>query len=324
MSKKLTIEEFIKRAKSVHGNKYDYSKTEYNGMFENVCIICPIHGEFFQSPVNHLKGKGCQICGHISTWDKRGRLNTNKVIGLFKEVHGDKYDYSKVEYHDMKTKVCIICPIHGEFWQTPEKHIKRHFGCPKCGVIKRATKRILSSEEFIKRAKNVHGDKYDYSKINYVDSHTKVCIICPIHGEFWQTPNKHLMGQECPECNDRLNKNECKLWRKLLEKYNDFEIIHEYHNTNILGRKSIDIFFPNQKLGIEYQGGQHFKPIKMFGGYEGFLKIAQRDKEKYHECKNNGIKLFYYTNEIWNVTDNYIDKVYTNFDKLCEEIDKYL
>ena len=321
MGKKLTLEEFIKRARIIHGDKYDYSKVEYNGMFNKVCIICPIHGEFWQTPVNHLKGKGCSSCGHILTWDKRGRIDTNKIVELFKEVHGNKYDYSKVKYHDMKTKVCIICPIHGEFWQTPEKHIKRMFGCPKCGVMKRSFKKILSLEDFIGKAKKIHGNKYDYSKVNYINSHTKICIICPIHGEFWQTPNKHLQGQECPECNARNNKHECNLWRKLLEKYKGIEIIHEYHNSNIFGKKSIDIYFPSEKIGVEYQGGQHFKPIKMFGGYNGFLKIAERDKKKYEECLNNGIKLFYYTDEKWNITENYIDKVYTNFEELCKAID---
>jgi very-short-patch-repair endonuclease len=324
MSKKLNLNVFVERAREIHGDKYNYSQSEYTGMLEKIKIICPEHGEFWQTPANHLKGKGCPTCGHILTWNKRGRINTDKVIELFKEIHGDKYDYSRVQYRDMKTKVCIICPLHGEFWQTPEKHIKRGFGCPKCGVIKRSQNKILSIDDFIEKARTIHGDKYDYSKVEYINSHTKVCIICPEHGEFWQTPNKHLSGNECPECNDRKNKHECKLWRNLQEKYANENIIHEYHNKEILGRKSIDIYFPGRKIGIEYQGGQHFRPVKYFGGYNKFLEIAKRDKEKYDECTNNGIKLFYYTDETWNVTDNYIDKVYTNFNELCSRIDEIL
>jgi hypothetical protein len=324
MSKKLNLNVFVERAREIHGDKYDYSQSEYTGMLEKIKIICPEHGEFWQTPANHLKGKGCPTCGHILTWNKRGRINTDKVIELFKEIHGDKYDYSKVQYRDMKTKVCIICPLHGEFWQSPEKHIKRGFGCPKCGVIKRSQNKILSIDDFIEKARTIHGDKYDYSKVEYINSHTKVCIICPEHGEFWQTPNKYLSGNECPECNDRKNKHECKLWRNLQEKYANENIIHEYHNKEILGRKSIDIYFPGRKIGIEYQGGQHFRPVKYFGGYNKFLEIAKRDKEKYDECTNNGIKLFYYTDETWNVTDNYIDKVYTNFNELCSRIDEIL
>ncbi|MBO6253808.1 MAG: DUF723 domain-containing protein [Bacteroidaceae bacterium] len=324
MSKKLNLDTFVERARKIHGDKYDYSQSTYAGMLEKIKIICPEHGEFWQTPANHLKGKGCPTCGHIITWNKRGRIDTDKVIELFKNIHGDKYDYSMVKYRDMKTKVCIICPLHGEFWQTPEKHIKREFGCPQCGIIRRSKKRILSTDDFIDKARVVHGNKYDYSNVKYVNSHTKVCIICPEHGEFWQTPNKHLCGDECPECNYRKNKHECKLWRNLQNRYDGITIIHEYHNTEILGKKSIDIYIPGWKIGVEYQGGQHFKPIKMFGGYSKFLDIAKRDKEKYIQCKDNGIKLFYFTDEKWNVTDNYIDKVYTKFDDLCDDIDKFM
>lgn len=324
MSKKLNLDTFVERARKIHGDKYDYSQSTYTGMLEKIKIICPEHGEFWQTPANHLKGKGCPTCGHIITWNKRGRIDTDKVIELFKNIHGDKYDYSMVKYRDMKTKVCIICPLHGEFWQTPEKHIKREFGCPQCGIIRRSKKRILSTDDFIDKARVVHGNKYDYSNVKYVNSHTKVCIICPEHGEFWQTPNKHLCGDECPECNYRKNKHECKLWRNLQNRYDGITIIHEYHNTEILGKKSIDIYIPGWKIGVEYQGGQHFKPIKMFGGYSKFLDIAKRDKEKYIQCKDNGIKLFYFTDEKWNVTDNYIDKVYTKFDDLCDDIDKFM
>lgn len=318
-----TKEQFIEKAKKVHGDKYDYSKVVYNGMHEKVCIICPMHGEFWQTPANHLNGKGCKKCAQVLLWDKRGRNTTENIIEKFKEVHGNKYDYSKVKYESMKTKVCIICPIHGEFWQTPEKHIKREQGCPKCG------KKLLwdrrgrtTTQDFITKAREIHGDKYDYSKVEYKRCNQKVCIICPKHGEFYQTPNKHLMGQECPECNGRINKQECLLWRKIQEKYPNLNVLHEYHDAKIFGKKSIDIYIPSKKIGIEYQGGQHFKPIKMFGGYNTFLEIAKRDKEKYEECKNNGIKLFYFTTETWNILDNYIDKVYTKFEDLCEAIDK--
>ena len=109
-------------------------------------------------------------------------------------VHGDKYDYSKVEYINNRTKVCIICPIHGEFWQTPINHINNKNGCPKCG------NNMISVEEFIKRARKIHGDKYDYSKVNYINSNTPVCIICPKHGEFWQSPATHLDYSGCPKC----------------------------------------------------------------------------------------------------------------------------
>ena len=327
-----SLETFIERAKKVHGDKYDYSKSEYKGALTKTCIICHEkdkngveHGEFWQTPANHVnEHKGCPKCGLKSIWDKRGRVTTEDFVNRAREVHGDKYNYSKVEYAGDKTKVCIICSEHGEFWQTPYKHLSGQ-GCPECGLKSIWDKRgRVTTEDFVNRAREVHGDKYNYSKVEYERNDRKVRIICPEHGEFLQTPNKHLSGQGCPECSNRINTQECLLWRKLQKKYPNIEILHEYHNTEIFGKKSIDIYFPKNKIGIEYQGGQHFRPIKIFGGYNGFLKVVERDKEKYKECKDNGIKLFYFTTEKWGVNDGYIDKVYTRFDELCEEIDKEL
>ena len=117
------------------------------------------------------------------------------------EKHKGKYDYSKVEYVNNKTKVCIICsnPEHGEFWQSPSVHL-RSGGCPKCGQIVRNDSKRLSLLEFIKKSRKVHGDKYDYSKVEYVNAHTKVCIICPEHGKFEQKASAHLSGYGCPKC----------------------------------------------------------------------------------------------------------------------------
>ena len=122
------------------------------------------------------------------------KLTTEIFIKNAKNVHGDKYDYSKVEYVNAHTKVCIICLEHGEFWQTPSNHLSGK-GCILCANVKKIT-----TEEFIKRAKEVHGNKYDYSKVEYINNKIKVCIICPIHGEFWQMPINHLLGRGCKVC----------------------------------------------------------------------------------------------------------------------------
>ena len=194
---------FIEKAKQVHGDKYDYSKVNYIDSHTKVCIICPIHGEFWQIPNSHLKGKGCSKCGIINATLKR-RSKTEEFINKAREVHGNKYDYSKVEYLNNHTKVCIICPIHGEFWQTPYSHLKH--GCPKCSNNKR-----LTTEEFIEKSRKVHGDKYDYSKVKYINNSTKVCIICPIHGEFWQKPQNHMQGKGCLKCCGKSLTNEEKI-----------------------------------------------------------------------------------------------------------------
>ena len=193
MPKKKTKEEFIKDARKVHGDKYDYSKVEYDGAHKKVCIICPKHGEFEQTPHDHLARKGCPKCG-IENRSENRTSTKEDFIKKACEKHKGKYDYSKVKYVNSATKVCIICPEHGEFWQTPHMHTKGQ-GCPKC-----SGKYIPTTEEWIENARNVHGDKYDYSKVKYVGTHTKVCIICPIHGGFEQTPHNHLEGQSCPTC----------------------------------------------------------------------------------------------------------------------------
>jgi len=131
---------------------------------------------------------------------KYGRRKKTKTDWLedFKKVHSDKYDYSKVNYIDSRTKIEIICPIHGSFWKTPELHLN-NYGCNICNK-----KNYLKSKNIIKDFKKVHGDKYDYSKVNYIDSRTKIEIICPIHGSFWKTPELHKLGNSCPKCSLRI------------------------------------------------------------------------------------------------------------------------
>lgn len=127
--------------------------------------------------------------------------NYNKYNFIFKSshIHHDKYDYSKTEYVDSKTKVNIICPIHGLFSMRPNDHIQGQ-GCPTCAVLRRSDKRKMSNNDFIQEANIEHGNKYVYSKVEYVNNHTKVCIICPKHGMFLQRPSSHLNGYGCPKC----------------------------------------------------------------------------------------------------------------------------
>ena len=128
---------------------------------------------------------------------------TSEIIESARKVHGDKYDYSKVVYRDIHTKICIICPKHGEFWQEPNNHISRKSICPKCAFELKANKLRMPIEDFIRKASKVHNGKYDYSKVNYRNTDDKVCIICPEHGEFWQVPHNHLHGFGCPKCSGK-------------------------------------------------------------------------------------------------------------------------
>ena len=138
------------------------------------------------------------------------KFTTESFIEEARRVHGDKYDYSKVEYKGTDVKVCIICPKHGEFWQTPKNHLYGR-GCLKCyGHYK------LTTEEFIEKLKKLYGDKYDYSYVEYNGSYKKVHLVCPIHGDFWIEPNRLMQGQGCHKCGIKMAqmKNRMKLYKK--------------------------------------------------------------------------------------------------------------
>jgi len=188
-----STEEFIERAREIHGDTYDYSKIEYINSNTHVTILCKEHGEFQQTPQKHLMKRGCDICGGSY------KSNTEEFIIKAREIHEDTYDYSKVEYIDNKTNVIIICKKHGEFQQTPHTHL-RNCGCDSCGTDRTAEIRRKPLFEFIQQAKNAHGEKYDYSKVEYINGNTKIIIICKIHGEFQQTPNSHRQGNGCSKC----------------------------------------------------------------------------------------------------------------------------
>lgn len=214
---KCTTEKFVEKAKKKYGDKYDYSKVEYNGYNVKVCIICPEHGEFWQTPDRFLQGRGCPRCG-LELMKKSLTKTSDEWIEEARKIHGDKYDYSKVEYKNAHTKVCIICPKHGEFWQTATKHITcKKSGCPICA----REKQTLTTEEFIRRAKQIHGNKYDYTKTKYVNQKTKVCIICPKHGEFWQLPNGHLEGKGCKYCKHNVKMTTEEFIKKAIQVHGD-------------------------------------------------------------------------------------------------------
>ncbi len=250
MSKKLTQKEVIERFRKVHGDKYDYSKVEYVNTTHKVCIICPIHGEFWQSPATHFKG-GCKKCGDAKMAKKQKKKSKESFVFRAKKVHGDKYDYSKVEYILMRKKVCIICPTHGEFWQTPDHHLQGR-GCKKCQYADIKKAKSFNSEVFIKQAKKVHGDKYDYSKVEYINAKEKVCIICPTHGEFWQIAEVHAyIGCGCPKCANVESQGEVDL----SEYIKSLGVKVETRNRKILGNGwELDIVIPDYKIAIEFNG----------------------------------------------------------------------
>lgn len=352
---KKTTDEFITQAKEVWGDKFDYTKTVYDGANKKVVITCPIHGDFQVKPIDFLHGHGCPACGGVK------RLNTDTFIKRANEKHGEgRYDYSLVNYKNLSTKVPIIChekdgtgeehgvfyqpprnhmqgdgcpkcyrsfkktpdeferearlvhgdkyiyhgdyngnkkpiritcPKHGDFFQKPLSHLQGQ-GCQKCYDERRGETTRIGTEEFIRRARKIHGDKYDYSKVEYVNRKTKVCVICPKHGEFWITPEKHVFrGQGCPKCAESHMEREVALELDSL----GLKYIRE-HRINWLKNKSqmpLDFFVPEFNTDIECQGDQHFRSYEAFGGEEELKNLQFRDNLKYNLCQKNGIRMLY-------------------------------
>ena len=228
----------------------------------------------------------------------------NIFIEKARQIHNDKYDYSKVNYVNSRTKVCIICPTHGEFWQTPHNHLKG-YGCAECGKEKSHLSK-MTTEDFIVKSKEIHGNKYDYSKACYKTCDTKVCIICPEHGEFWQTPSNHMNGSGCPKCANEKRKNallkDTKLFidattlihngkpeDEIISLFSEIE--HQQHNREILNVMEIDIYIPSLKLGIEYNGLRWHS--------EEFGKDHRYHLDKLNKCNEQGIKLIQIFEDEW-------------------------
>ena len=278
-------ENFITKAKSVHGDKYDYSKVEYKNTETKIYIICPEHGGFWQTPNNHLHGQGCPKCGREKSQKSRS-FTRQDFINICNNVHHNFYDYSKLDYVNNMSKVCIICPEHGEFWQRASSHLHGQ-DCPKCAKKIASIKKTLTTEEFIEKAKRIHGDKYDYSKVEYEGRKTKVSIICPKHGEFLQRANGHLNGQGCPKCGSN---NESKGEKTLCSFLEDLNIQFINNERITIYPQELDIYIPEKKVAIEYDGLYWHNELK-------------KDKD-YHlnktlECEKNGIRLIHIFEDEW-------------------------
>jgi hypothetical protein len=245
------------------------------------------------------------------------RLTTEEFIKKSKEIHGEKYDYSKTIYgKGNKENVVIICSVHGEFYQKPIYHLCGE-GCSSCGIERSKNLQKNGVKDFIKNSIKIHGNLYDYSKINYVNAHTKISILCRKHGEFQQKPNNHLNGRGCPKCN--LSKAELKII-KFLE-INNIEYASQKKFNNCVNPKTnrplkFDFYIPSKNLLIEYDGSQHFKIGCCLGGYVNDTKdlktVQYRDKLKTQYARQNDIKLL----RIKFTRFNQIDKILKSVLKL--------
>ena len=297
MARRLTIDEFIGKAKIVHGDKFTYSNITYRNGVSFITIICPIHGEFEQRASSHLEGKGCMKCA-----GKNRQIGVDLFLNRAKLVHGDKFDYSLItDYKECKAHLNVICKKHGSFKISADHHINRGQGCPKC--------KLLGLDGFINKANKIHDNKYSYSNVIYINNKTNVDIKCPIHGEFNQRVTDHLRGSGCPVCAE--SKGEREIGKILTDR--NITFIKQYRFPNCKYKRSLpfDFYLPEFNICIEFNGRQHYEPVTHFGGNNQFITQERRDKIKTLYCLNNNIPLIVIKHD-----DNIFKKLSTLFDRI--------
>lgn len=276
-SRKLKTDTFIIKANEIHKNKYDYSKVLYINIDSKVIITCKKHGDFSQRPMSHLQGKGCPGCAG------NAKHSIDSFIEKANGIHKNKFNYEKSDFKNVKTKIIITCPVHGDFEQIPSEHLSG-YGCKKCG---NNTK--YSKEEYISKAKEIHGNKYGYQYLIYENSKEKIKIECPFHGLFEQRPNNHLNGQGCPKCN--LPKGEQRIINHLenlkLSYFTQFAFKDCVHIKPL--PFDFVVIKDSVKYLIEFHGEQHYESIN-YGKNKTDLDYQKRmDKIKMEYAENNNI-----------------------------------
>jgi hypothetical protein len=282
--RKLTKQEFVDRSIELHGDKYDYSLVNYIDI--NTHVILSIDGiTYSQSPSSHLQGK-CPENIHLST-----RKSKEQFIIESKQINGDKYDYSLVEYISNYKKVILICnKCSHKFGVTPINNIFRRSECPKCSKIESKTKMSSNNSEFIQKCillnKNIY---YSFDKIEYINNKIKVIITCKKHGDFLVKPNYFLLDRGCSKCSR--SKGETRV-SEVLNKLNiNFNVQKTFEACVNVRKLEFDFYLPDYNVCIEFDGQQHFKPIKRFGGDVEFKNVKKRDEIKNKYCLENNIKL---------------------------------
>jgi hypothetical protein len=262
--RKITQEEFIRRAREIHGERYDLSQAVYVSMKTPVVVICPEHGIFHVTPGHFIcrtTPTGCPKCGRVTVADAR-RSNATDFVAKAREKHGDKYDYSPVVYKGTKTKVTIICPTHGPFTQTPGNHLTG-FGCYACGREAVRDARAYTAEEFFALCRDAHEGEYTYPEQPYKGPNSTIRAICPTHGEFTIGARNHLwVKRRCPQCGD-----EAGALKRRMPAKEFFDKVREIHqgryiydeSTYQLSTGKIDVFCSKhgwfKQTGTDHLGG---------------------------------------------------------------------
>lgn len=304
------LEQFVSEARKTHGERYGYSHVVYEGIDKPVTIECFAHGNFDQAPWNHASGQGCAQCGRISL-EETQRKPLSDFIGQARIAHGDRYDYSLVKYKNSKSPVTIICRTHGQFSQAPKLHVCSGHGCPECGKMRAGRRQIeKSAAAFLGKARGMHGDRYDYTLVEYKNSHSPITIICSIHGQFPQSPNNHLSGKGCPECG-RLGRSigEQRV-SEVLSKHNiEFEKEKRFPSCRNQLSLPFDFFLHTYGALVEYDGEQHSAPIDYFGGEDEFALRQLRDQIKTDWAERNGFLLIRIPHTVKDIESYLLDRL---------------
>lgn len=291
MSKKLTKEEIIERARKVHGERYNYSlfldsSVTYKGLKQYINIICPIHNVFTQSILHHLQGEGCKECAKIQRSKNRIKPFEEFVAEAVK-IHGSKYIYLEENYKSCSEDMEIICTVCGKtFKQKPSKHLIGQ-GCPNC-YRNSPPNNKMSVYEFEEKATEVHNGKYKYIH-DFTTTKDDVTVICPIHGEFRQEAQSHLQGHGCYKCAFSDSKAENEIYEFVCTLVGDNDVIRQ--DRKFLERKELDILIPKLRIAIEYNG------IRWHS--EEFNKDRNYHLKKLIECNEKGIRLIQIFEDEW-------------------------
>ena len=250
---------------------------------------------------------------------KRG--TKEEFVEKARKVHGDRYDYSLVEYVNSLTKVCIVCPVHGRFWQTPGVHINQRSGCNKCGQEVTNRKNTKFSPERLIETNREWGRNYDFSKFVYEGYDAYGTVICPEHGEFKQSYHHLCRGNGCPVCGNSRNVAELRLKKRLEDVFGCVEYQKTFdwlRNKHIL---KYDFYLPDYNVAIEYQGRQHFVECSIFCKHDTFKKLQERDMVKVRLSAEHGVRLLHFTEEKTYIPQNFDNyHIYINFDELVKKI----
>lgn len=295
MQKRLTQNQFLDACLRKHGNTYDYTNAFYTGTRNNVEIICRKHGKFSQRANDHINGgHGCPICARSCKTPEASRF-----VELAKQVHGNKFDYSKTQYINESTKVTIICRKHGEWKTLPKYHVVRKCDCPKCV----RDKKLLTYDEFVSRAKLIHGEKYEYSqcKQSWNGLKCKMPIECKVHGIFFQSGTHHLSGRGCRKCfYDRSSaKNGIFDASKIEAQFLDaigVPKLRNIHRQVWIGNYKVDALINNSI--IEFLG-DYWHGHPSYSKYGDITRKQQYTKTKLNALKNMGFDVFYIWESEW-------------------------